>query len=264
MSRAGPTVRGVNVTLSDRDFQRLVPFEGCFNFRDLGGYDSIDGSTVRPGRMYRADGPHSLTGADSERLNALGLATVIDLRTHAEGDLHGRYSDRVVGVSEYHLPLTEDLPNDDALASWSDPGALGAYYWELLSSGHDSICEALALLTDPSSYPVLMHCSAGKDRTGVLSAIVLGMVGVPDGSIVDDYVLSGPAMAKLVEHLQRAYPDGQERINRLIPTMTAAHPAAMQWFLGNVASEHASFPGYIEYLGMETAVPYVRACVLAP
>jgi protein-tyrosine phosphatase len=263
MSCAGLTVCGMNVTLSDTDFERLVPFDGCFNFRDLGRYDSGDGSTVRPGCLYRADGPHLLTDADAAMLNSLGLATIIDLRTRAEGDLHGRYSDRATGASELHLPLADVLPDPAALASWSDPRTLSAYYWELLSSGHDSICEALAVLTDPSSYPVLLHCSAGKDRTGVLSAIVLGMLGVADESIVDDYALSGPAMVKLVQHLRRAYPDEQERIERLIPTMTAADPVAMWWFIATLTAEHGSFAGYIESIGMQSAVPFARACVLS-
>jgi protein-tyrosine phosphatase len=244
------------------DLDRHVRLDGCCNFRDLGGYGTVDGFTIRTGQLFRADGPRGVTCADTVTLNGLGLATIIDLRTGTEADEHGRYASFVSGAVEYHLPMTDSLPDSDELAGWSDPKVVAAHYRELLIDGHEAICEVLAILTDPAAYPLLVHCSAGKDRTGVLSAIILGMLGVPDDSIIADYALSGPAMVRLVDSLLKSYPDAQEQITQVAPAMTAAEPATMQWFLAMVRAEHESFAGYIESVGMESAVPHARACLL--
>ncbi len=244
------------------DLDRHIRLDGCCNFRDLGGYRTADGCTVRTGRLFRADGPRALSLADAVTLNGLGLATVIDLRTGTEADEHGRYASFVTGATEYHLPMTDRLPDSDELTGWANPKVVAAHYRELLNDGHEAICEVLAILTDPSSYPVLLHCSAGKDRTGVVSAIILGMLGVPDDSIIADYALSGPAMVHFVDSILRSYPDARDQITQMAPAMTAAEPATMQWFLAMVRAEHESFIGYIESIGMESAVPYARSCLL--
>jgi Tyrosine phosphatase family len=91
-------------------FERQIDFEGCFNFRDLGGYATRDGRWVRPQRLYRADGPHALTPEDGVKVRALELATVIDLRTPQEVHERGCYVTVLADVVEYHLPMTDVLP----------------------------------------------------------------------------------------------------------------------------------------------------------
>jgi protein-tyrosine phosphatase len=134
----------------------------------------------------------------------------------------------------------------------------------MLVAGHESISEALAILTDPEAYPAMLHCSAGKDRTGILSALILGLLGVPDEVIVVDYTLSGPAMVRFVDHLHRTYPDARERLERIAPAMISADPEAMRGFIDGLRTAHGSFEGYVADLGMASAVPYLRANLLEP
>jgi len=134
-------------------------------------------------------------------------------------------------VVEYHLALVDVLPDPEELRGGSTRPSLPRQYRSMLDRGEDSIAEALAILSDPSAYPAMFHCSAGKDRTGILAAVVLGVLGVPDEVIVADYVLSGRAMHRLVDHYKRAYPDAEEQLTRIAPAMVAADPAAMTAFI---------------------------------
>ncbi len=158
--------------------------------------------------------------------------------------------------------MTDVLPDHEELHSWTDPDVVARRYREMLDAGHEAISESLAILTDPDAYPAMIHCSAGKDRTGILSAIVLGVLGVPDRTIVADYALSGPAMVHLVEHFQRTYPDAREQLARIRPALVAAEPAAMQGFLERVYADYGSFNGFVTDLGLATVGPYLRANLL--
>jgi len=254
----------MQIAPSDTSFERHVPFDGCFNFRDLGAYRTRDGDTLRTRRLFRADGPHALTDADGAMLRSLSVTTILDLRTTDEAEERGRYATVLPGVITYPLPMTDVLPDTDELPTWIDPEVVADRYFEMLIGGHEAICESLAILTDPDAYPAMLHCSAGKDRTGILSAIILGILGVPDETIVEDYALSAPAMVRLVDHLQRSYPDARERLDRLAPALIAAEPEAMRGFLLRVYTEFGSFADYLDALGMAPAVPYLRENLLTP
>jgi protein-tyrosine phosphatase len=244
-------------------FERRISFEGCFNFRDLGGYESADGSWVTPRRLYRADGPHALTSADAEKMRGLGLVTVIDLRTAQEADERGRYVTTLAGIVEHHLPMIDVLPDADELPDWIDPNVVADQYRSMLEHGSATVGTALRLLSDAAAYPAMFHCSAGKDRTGILSAILLGLLGVPDDTIVADYVLSGRAMQQLIDYYKRAHPDATEQLSRLAPAMVAAHPEAMRAFIDGVRRDYGSFDDLAAAVGAGDAPERIRDIVLA-
>ena len=249
---------------SETSFERHLRLDGCFNFRDLGGYRTDDGRTVRTRRLFRADGPHALTDADRAVLQELCVATIIDLRTEGEAAERGHWSEHVPGAVTYPLSMTDVLPGTEELLAWTDPDFVAARYREMLDAGNEAVSETLAILTDPDAYPAMIHCSAGKDRTGILSAIVLGALRVPDETIVEDYALSGPAMQHLVEHFQRTNPDAREQLARIAPALVAAEPATMHGLLQRLYADYGSIDGYITELGLATVVPYLQANLLQP
>ncbi len=252
----------MQVAPDETSFERHIAFDGCFNFRDLGGYRTEDGNVTRSRRIFRADGPHALTDADGALLRFLSVTTILDLRTADEAEERGHWSTAIPSAVTYPLSMTDVLPEPDELETWTDPAVVSNRYLEMMLSGHDSIAEALAILTDPNAYPAMLHCSAGKDRTGILSAILLGLLGVPEETIVADYALSGPAMVRFIDHLQAKYPDAAERLTRIAPAMIAADPEAMRGFLAGVRTAHGSIEGYLDDLGMSAAIPHLRANLL--
>jgi protein-tyrosine phosphatase len=157
-----------------------------FNLRDLGGMTAGDGRSVRSGMLFRGASLHRLEPAHHDLLAELEIATAIDLRTGEEVG-HGTYSS--VGATVHHLPMfaatpTFEEPIDDPATALVD-----AYLWMLGEAG-PAISAALGLLEDPASYPAVVYCAAGKDRTGVLVAIVLDLLGVPRDRIAADYARS--------------------------------------------------------------------------
>jgi protein-tyrosine phosphatase len=242
--------------------QREIPLDGCFNFRDLGGYSTEDGRVVRWRTLFRSDGLHRLSGADLDHLRQLGVATVIDLRTAEELEVRGRVEDICEGMSFYHLPVLDALPDASVTDQWRDPVVLGRHYAEMAEHGAGAIADALAVLTDPSAYPAVFHCAAGKDRTGILAALVLGLIGVSDDTIVADYAASAPAMERMLEHLLEAYPDGRSELERRASVMLASEPAAMHEFLATLRRQYGSLEGFVESIGVKSATEYLRSALL--
>ena len=243
-------------------FERQVRLDGCFNFRDLGGYPTRAGRWIRPERLYRADGPHALTDADRVTLGTLELRTVIDLRTGDEVATKPSYVAALPDVVGYHLPLLDVVPATDDLPRWTDPRVVADRYREMLESGSEMIAEALTVLCDPASYPALIHCTAGKDRTGVLAAIVLGLVDASDETILADYAESGAAMIEFVAYLKRAHPAADELLTLLAPAMISAHPETIAAFIDGILRDYGSFAALATALGVGSAPRALRALLV--
>lgn len=234
---------------------RHVALESVFNFRDLGGYETADGRTVRWRVLYRADALHRLSEADLTAVGALGISTVLDLRTVGEIEHRGRFPYEAVPVDYRHVPLIPviwdpaevpvEAPAEDFLAE---------RYLEMLDVGRPAIAEALDVLTDPARYPAVFHCAAGKDRTGMLAAILLSALGVADDVIAADYGLSRPAMTRMVEWMRVSSPEGLEEVQNQPAAFLGAPPEAMRRVLEAVRLEHGSMEGYLSGIGVGPAV----------
>ncbi len=242
--------------------RRTLEFEGCVNFRDLGGYATTDGHTTAWRRLFRADGLHRLTTVDRAQLIDLGLATVIDLRTVDESSERGRFPVEDVPVRYTALPVLDVLPAPNEMPSWRESSYVAARYMEMVSNGAGSLTGALDVLAAPGALPAVFHCSAGKDRTGVLSALVLAFLGVPDETIVADYALSGEAMGHLLERLKAEYPDNVEEVERYAPAMLEVKAEAMDEFLDLVRSHYGGYDGLADRLGVTDAVGRLRGTLL--
>lgn len=246
----------------DRDISRRITLEGAFNFRDLGGYPAADGRSIAWRRLFRSDGLSRLTTADLETLVELGIETVIDLRTAGERDKfsmpEGPFTPAV-----HHLPMLDVLPSEEELVSWVDEDFLIGRYSQMLDDGSDTIAEAVRVLSAPAAVPALFHCAAGKDRTGILAAVVLGVLGVPDDVIADDYALSQTAMVEFFEFLKAQHPDREEELLRREAQIETITPRVMRGLIEHVERTYDGFLGYADHLGVADRVPALRDAVLS-
>ena len=212
--------------------------------------------------LYRADGLHRLSGADLDQLSNLSITTVIDLRTMEELTTRGRVG-VIPGLSAFHhLPVFAELPEISVVEGWADPIALGRHYAAMAEEGASSIATALTVLTERAAYPAVFHCTAGKDRTGVLAAIVLSVLGVPDDVIADDYAATEPAMERMLAYLLETYPNGRDEIERRAATMLACRPEAMHEFLTNLRARYGAVEGYAAAIGLPSLGEKLRTLLL--
>ncbi len=241
--------------------ERLIALEGAVNFRDLGGYAAGDGVRTRWRVLFRADGLGELTASDLSVLRHIGIRTVIDLRSGDELE-RGRFDVDAHPVAFHHFPFMEELP--DAQDFERRPGFLGTQYREFVSDAGGQIRAALEVLAAPGALPAVFHCTAGKDRTGVLSAIVLSLLGVDEPTVVADYALSGEAMARLRAKLIVKYPEGRDNIERL-DEVFSADPAQMESLLDHLKERFGSVGAYVAGLGTTPGVvERLRAVLLEP
>ena len=240
--------------------ERHHRFPAVFNFRDLGGYPTTDGHHVRWRRVFRADGIHRLTRDD---LAPLGIRSVVDLRTDLERDERGAFAGD--GIATHHLPVIEATWEREAvLPDHDEVEYLVARYVEMLESGSAAIAGTFRLLADADALPLVFHCAAGKDRTGVTAAMLLSSLGVGDDNIAGDYALSTSATHQFIEWLRSERPAAVAEMESL-PTVFLASPrAAMEGFLVALRAEHGSVERYLRDIGVDDAtVAAVRANLLA-
>lgn len=246
---------------------RRLPFaSGAFNVRDLGGLPTEDGGNLARGLVYRADGLHRLPSAEVERLAAAGIRTVVDLRT--SGELEIAASVRGEGIAVLHLPVLREVWPHDAFSEeeTADPVAfLVARYVEMLDEGRAAIAAIFGLLADEERRPLAFHCSAGKDRTGVVAALVLGLLGVPDDVIAEDYAASAEAMDQLVAWVREHRPESADAMAAQPKAILSCPAEAMHGFLDRVRSDFGSIDGYLAEIGVpEATIAAIRAALTTP
>lgn len=242
--------------------ERSIVFELVFNVRDLGGLPTVDGRATRPGRLFRADGVNRLAGGDLEKAKALGLRTVIDLRTTGEIERGGRYPVEEHPVDWHHLPIIQRMWSDDALqATTGAADFLRDRYIDMLSDGAGSLARIVELVAD--GHPALFHCAAGKDRTGVVAAMLLGLVGVPHEEIATDYHATAGAMGAFVDWLTVTYPEAMDSMTSQPPEYLEAPREAMTSFLEHVDDRYGSMEGFVAALGVgSSTVERLRSALL--
>jgi protein tyrosine/serine phosphatase len=228
------------------ELDRHLSFEAVFNFRDLGGYATADGRHVKWRTVFRADGIHRLSIED---LASVNVRTVLDLRTPAELE-RGRCEHDSIGY--HHLPILQQPWTELGFEGELEPVTfLADRYVEMLDEGRESIARALHILSDDSSLPLVFHCAAGKDRTGVVAAVVLGILGVADDDIADDYSLSRLGMTRFREWVLENFPEAADAMSKQPGAFLAAPVEAMHLFLERVRARFGSFDAYVAGLGVE-------------
>ena len=177
-------------------FDRHIPLQGQPNFRDLGGYHTTDGRTVKEGLIYRSGELSKLSDADVSKLENLGIRTVVDFRSDAEVESRG--ADRLPEGANY-LPLRIDGGDLTSVlmaavqtgdTSQIPDNVLVDANRTIIGGATEQFSALLETISDPANLPLVFHCSHGKDRAGMASAVILMALGVPTADAQEDYLLS--------------------------------------------------------------------------
>jgi protein-tyrosine phosphatase len=216
---------------TDRRIELIRPS----NMRELGGLAAGRGKLVRPATVYRAGGLHHLEPADIETMARLGIETLVDLRTFGELTSHGRASEGLA-PERRHLPMIPDIWDVRPLHEGETfDDYFSERYDEMLEHGREAIAVTLGLLSDADRLPLCYFCAAGKDRTGVMTAVLLRLLEVDDDAIVADYVLSGAEVATLLQRLGDREQWTTERMGGgRSPRLLTAPAGVMQRFLARL------------------------------
>lgn len=241
-------------TLLAAHHHRHVRFDGACNVRDLGGLPTADGGVTRHGVLYRADSLARLSAQDLERLVALGISTIVDLRT---ADECARAPDRLPPGRAFDVYNPGFLPrgNLEMLefinTGTCDPDTATAtmiHQYRLLAREHlAEFRVVLDLLRAPGRHPLLFHCASGKDRTGLAAALVLLAVDVPVDWVVQDYTISN-FQRREVDLFRQAAP------NAAMERAMAADPRYLLAAIDTMRDEFGSIDRYLaEGLGLDAA-----------
>lgn len=230
--------------------ERRIPLDGCLNFRDLGGYPTDAGSQVRWRMLFRSDALHLLTDEDVAHLrDEIRLAHVVDLRSSGELRAEGRGPLEREPLRFHHLPLFDgDL--QAGRAAGAVPGLAELYFAmaEFAKSRIARVIETLARAAGPAVY----HCAAGKDRTGVVSAVLLGLLGVRDEVIVADYAATRESLDGIIDRLMTSA--GYQGVLAALPPETMhADPVTMISLLERIRACYGSMRGYVRAIGVADA-----------
>ena len=238
--------------MSEGDFSRWLPLEGCANFRDLGGYRNGKGQTVRWRRLFRSDALQQLTPADSSvAIEELNIRLVVDLRNSEEADRDGRGPLPGLGAEYRHIPFLEGrgippFTGGDVVERLSS-----TYQWLIHNSGPrvaeavDAIAASVGAEPAEGQGAVVFHCSAGKDRTGMLAALILEVLDVDADTISADYLLTNQVIEGVLRRIK-----AMERNNTATAQSLAAQPVAFQGFQDTLHQEYGGAEAYLRRHGV--------------
>ena len=253
---------------------RSIALEGCLNLRDLGGYAVADGRVVRLGCLYRSADLCSLTDTDLEVFAALGISLVVDLRSAPERS--SRPSRLPPGIDVHERPTASQRTGtaetlEAQIAAGTVPArdddVFAEVYVRLLDESLvPSLRDILESALDARTRAILFHCTAGKDRTGLAAAVVLGVLGVDEATIVADYELTEqhwavPRLAALADLLAE-HGVTEEQVRPFLEPRTEVFRRA----LAHVDDRWGGFGGYaVDHLGVDPSLPErLRAALLVP
>lgn len=218
-------------------------FEGLFNFRDVTGLATKQGQGIKGKVLFRSDAFGDATEQDLQRLKSeFQINRVIDLRTDRELASEKSSPLLIDGVS-YRRRVIDSGPGS-AIEN-APPGARLAFrYLQYFDYGRESIASAVRDLSEPGQWRTVVHCRAGKDRTGVVIAVVLNLLGVSNEDIAEDYSLTALAMPEIMNRLRQS-PTYAENVKKLPDEMYSATKETMLKFLDLAATELGTFESWL-------------------
>lgn len=220
------------------------------NFRDMGGYSTHDGRTVRWRRLYRSDSLHWMTPNDiTMAREKLTIALALDLRSANEVSQLGKGPLVNPAIGYHHFPLldTPSFGEQDMVST--NPSDLDSFYIGILHREASQIATAMTTLSVEAAYPAVFYCAAGKDRTGLFAAVLLAALGVEDEQIIQDFLLTNNRISDVMQRLMTV-PIYSAAMKNMPPELITAPREWMERLLDWVRSKHGSMRKYFEGQGV--------------
>ncbi len=255
---------------------RRLPLEGLYNARELGGFPTKDGRVTRYGRFIRCEVPRSVTPSDLDYLRAYGVTRSVDLRGYSEvARMPSMLKDQ--DWCDYrHEPMfnlqvsmgavtKDDPPKPDKYAQHPSSPVIdwGKLYVGMMDEYTDWTRRVMTLAAETEGV-MLYHCTTGKDRTGMLTALLLSVAGVPEDDIIADYCVSQVYMRPVfLELLKLLPPHRDEQGNEFAPSLDSdffrTAPENMRTLLTHLNEKYGSVTDYIRACGVtEDVIGAVR------
>ncbi len=242
-----------------------LDIEGTYNIRDLGGITVSDTACIQSNILLRSGNLDKLPGKSQQELIDYGVKTIIDLRNEWEAAYYpNRFRDSGQ-VHYYNLPLVGDrLSNDESWTSAIDNcGDLAEIYIKYIDSCKIKIERIISAIASHEAG-IIIHCHAGKDRTGIISALVLGVIGVSDDDIASDYALSRQNIEHLVQEW-RTYAKENNRDLEKLEREADSSPETILKMLEHIRHEYSSIEEYLIGCGVrKTALADVKLNFVHP
>ena len=246
--------------------RRHLDLEGAYNIRDIGGYRTKDGRLTRWNTLLRAGSLHRLPPSSQAALIGYGVRTVIDLRTAEEAQQAPTVFAASSDVGYHHQDMIGDTPLEEVAGFPSDAlsfNRIVEIYTKTLDRRQPQFCKTLATLAEPGVLPAMVHCAGGKDRTGLIIALLLGVVGVPEETIAEDYALS--ARFLLDRYFTEEAPPGVSASNYTWEDYQRENcpPESMLDTLSYLGERYGGVEGYVRAIGLtQDQIDSLRAALV--
>ena len=230
--------------------ERHYAFEGCFNFRDIGGYLNQEGKRIKKGIYFRAGRQDRMSDKDLSQLSDLKIATQIDLRRPDEVLEQGKGPLESMGAKYINIAVIPEGGSDKLSRLVGDTRISGKRYLGYLEFGPTTWLRLFGILANEENLPVVLHCTAGKDRTGVSTAFLLSILGVSREVIEADYLLTNLDTERQADFIESTvgYPEGYDRETMI--SVAGVPKDAMKVFLDGLESKWGSAIEYLEKIGV--------------
>ena len=246
----------------EREWTRRLAWEGVLNARDLGGYPAAGGRETRWGAVVRSDSLADLTAAGQAALAGYGVRTIIDLRL---ADEIARHPNPFATPGDHEVGYTNVSVIDPAAGFSPETHTLGENYLWMLDRFAGFVAEVVTAVAGAPEGGVLIHCAAGKDRTGLISALLLGLAGVPAETIAADYAMTAELLRPRDQAWLAAAPPEERAEREALLARFAPTAEVMLEVLAGLEERYGGVEGYLVAAGVSRAdLDRLRERLLAP